>query len=69
VIHGADDDLIVPLEAQEAFDAAGTSMKTLVFVHERGHNDVSASPVYREAIAEFVRRTSNDLTLPEVRVS
>ena len=64
VIHGADDDLIAPREAQEAFDAAGTSMKTLVFVRERGHNDVSASPAYWEAIKDFVRRTSNNLRAP-----
>jgi alpha-beta hydrolase superfamily lysophospholipase len=55
VIHGADDDLIVPREAQEAFDAAGTPTKTLVFVPDRGHNDVSDSPMYWEAIEAFVR--------------
>jgi pimeloyl-ACP methyl ester carboxylesterase len=54
VIHGADDDMIVPREAQEAFDAAGTATKTLVFVAERGHNDVSASPVYWAAIRRLV---------------
>jgi pimeloyl-ACP methyl ester carboxylesterase len=54
VIHGAEDDLIVPREAQEAFDAAGTATKTLTFVPHRGHNDVSASPLYWDAIAGFV---------------
>jgi len=55
VLHGADDDMILPREAQEAFDAAGTSTKKLVFVANRGHNDVSASPTYWDAIGMFVR--------------
>lgn len=55
VLHGADDDMIVPREAQEAFDAAGTSTKKLVFVADRGHNDVSASPMYWDAIGTFVQ--------------
>ena len=55
VLHGADDDMIVPREAQNAFDAAGTSTKKLVFVANRGHNDVSASPTYWDAIGMFVR--------------
>jgi fermentation-respiration switch protein FrsA (DUF1100 family) len=59
VLHGADDDMIVPREAQEAFDAAGTSTKKLVFVPDRGHNDVSASPVYWDAIGVFVRATAS----------
>ena len=58
VLHGADDDTIVPREAHEAFDAAGSSTKKLIFVPDRGHNDVSASPVYWDAIGAFVRATA-----------
>jgi pimeloyl-ACP methyl ester carboxylesterase len=55
VLHGGQDDLIVPEEGRSAFDAAGTTLKKLVLVPERGHNDVSASPVYWNAIEAFLR--------------
>jgi pimeloyl-ACP methyl ester carboxylesterase len=58
VIHGADDDLIAPREGRAAFDAAGTAVKHLVYVPERGHNDLGTSPIYWQAIAKFVREVS-----------
>jgi alpha-beta hydrolase superfamily lysophospholipase len=54
VLHGAEDTLIVVDEAQRAFDAAGTRDKRLVVIADRGHNDVSSSVDYWEALASFV---------------
>jgi hypothetical protein len=61
VIHGADDELVDPMEGQSAFDAAGTTMKELVRVPGRGHNDLNSSPVYWQAIAAFVQKCSGDI--------
>ena len=54
VLHGAEDTLIDASEAQRAYDAAGTQDKQLVLIPERGHNDVSASPLYWASLAAFV---------------
>ena len=54
VLHGAEDHLIVPAEAQGAFDALGTSQKKLVFIEGRGHNDVSFSDAYWDALKRWV---------------
>lgn len=54
VLHGAEDRAIAADEAREAHRLATTSVKHLVLVPGRGHNDVSASPVYWDAFA-FVR--------------
>ncbi len=53
VLHGALDDLIAPAEADIAFANAGAKEKSLVFVEGRGHNDLSESPRYWEAIERF----------------
>ena len=57
VIHGSNDVLISPNEAEQAFGAAGAlpSDKRLVIVPERGHNDVSWSTVYWTAIETFLQ--------------
>lgn len=56
VLHGAADDLIVPAEGSAAFAAAAApeDRKRLVLVPHRGHNDVSSSPVYWEALRAFL---------------
>jgi fermentation-respiration switch protein FrsA (DUF1100 family) len=56
VLHGARDTLIVPDEAKRAHEAAGTAVKELVLVPNRGHNDLSLSPIYWQALAAFVAR-------------
>jgi pimeloyl-ACP methyl ester carboxylesterase len=60
VIHGADDELVPPGEAQVAFDAAGTTNKELVLVPEKGHNDLSSAPIYWQAIAAFIQNRVAD---------
>jgi alpha-beta hydrolase superfamily lysophospholipase len=56
VLHGADDTLIPAREAIAAHAAAGSADKELVLVPDRGHNDVSYSRVYWDALAAFVAR-------------
>ncbi|MGE0401369.1 MAG: alpha/beta hydrolase [Kofleriaceae bacterium] len=53
VIHGERDTMIAPSEAEAAFAAAGTKQKKLVIVPNRGHNDVSGSRTYWDALAAF----------------
>lgn len=54
VLHGANDAMISAREAEAAFAAATTPDKRIVLVPDRGHNDVSLSPVYWSALAAFV---------------
>jgi pimeloyl-ACP methyl ester carboxylesterase len=56
VLHGDDDEIIRPAEAVRAHEAAGTTEKQLVLVPDRGHNDISQSTVYWDALATFVAR-------------
>lgn len=56
VLHGSDDELIDPDEATRAHEAAGALDKQLVLVPDHGHNDISASPIYWDALAAFVAR-------------
>lgn len=54
VLHGARDTLIPPEEGQKTFEALASREKELVLVPHRGHNDVSHSLVYWEALARFI---------------
>jgi alpha-beta hydrolase superfamily lysophospholipase len=56
LLHGEHDELIAPDEAHAAFAAAGTPVpgKSLVLVPGRGHNDLSGSPTYWTALADFI---------------
>jgi hypothetical protein len=54
VLHGALDTLIAPTEATAAHDAAGTADRRLVLIPGRGHNDVSAHPLYWASLRAFV---------------
>lgn len=56
VLHGAEDTLIAPGEADATFAAATTVEKQLVLVPGRGHNDISLSPRYWSALAAFLSR-------------
>jgi alpha-beta hydrolase superfamily lysophospholipase len=57
VLHGARDTTIDPSEAAAAHAAAtGTSAKQLAFVPGRGHNDLSASDAYWDALRAFLDR-------------
>jgi len=58
LLHGANDTLIPAREATTAHAAAGSADKQLVLVPDRGHNDVSFSRVYWDALAAFVARIS-----------
>ncbi len=55
VMHGARDTLIDPAEARAAYEAAGTTTKQLVYIADRGHNDLSLATAYWDALATFVR--------------
>lgn len=54
VLHGAQDTMIHPREAEAAFATATTPHKRIVLVPDRGHNDISVSPLYWAALASFV---------------
>jgi uncharacterized protein len=58
VLHGTEDSIIAPSEAQVAFDNAGTTQKELVWIEGRGHNDISFSPNYWAALKNFVQRVT-----------
>lgn len=53
VMHGERDTMIAPAEAEAAFAAAGTQHKQLVMIPGRGHNDISSSRAYWDALAAF----------------
>lgn len=53
VLHGAADQLVPAHEGRAAFEAAGTDNKKLVLIDGRGHNDISGSPRYWQALADF----------------
>ncbi len=54
ILHGALDTLIPPEEAGAAHDAAGTADKRLILIPGRGHNDVSAHPLYWASLRSFI---------------
>ena len=56
VVHGEQDTLIAPAEAQRAFGAAKTADKKLCLIAGHGHNDLAFSPLYWQSIREFVHR-------------
>lgn len=53
VMHGERDTMIAPTEAEATFAAARTTHKKLVIIPGRGHNDVSLSRTYWDALAAF----------------
>lgn len=55
IIHGEEDRAIDADEAREAHRLATTAYKQLALIPRRGHNDVSASPAYWDAIAQVWR--------------
>lgn len=54
ILHGSQDTLIDPSEAQRAFEAAGTQQKSQVRIALRGHNDLSFDEAYWNAVRRFV---------------
>ncbi len=66
VLHGAEDDLVVPAEGRAAFAAAGApeADKRLVLIPGRGHNDVSQSPVYWAALKGFITSLNRPSSAP-----
>jgi alpha-beta hydrolase superfamily lysophospholipase len=53
-LHGAEDIHISPSDSRTACEAAGGSRKRMVLIPGKGHNDLSASPRYWQAIADFL---------------
>lgn len=58
VLHGACDTLIGPHEAKATFNALATADKSIVFVSERGHNDLSFDDTYWSALSDFIARVA-----------
>lgn len=58
VLHGDEDDLIPPSEAQLVLDASGATDKEVVFVTGYGHNDVLLADRYWFALAAFLERVA-----------
>lgn len=58
VLHGEEDEIIDIAEADAVFAAAGTVDKTMIRIVGRGHNDISFSPSYWEALRSFIARVS-----------
>lgn len=54
LLHGEQDTLISAREAHAALDVAGSASKRLVLIPQRGHNDVSHSDVYWNAVTDFL---------------
>jgi alpha-beta hydrolase superfamily lysophospholipase len=62
VLHGAEDAMIPPSNAQMAYEASGSADRRLVLVPGRGHNDVADHPLYWEALQAFVARLRSPST-------
>ncbi len=54
IIHGGNDTIIDPREAQLTYDTAGSAQKTLCLLEGHGHNDVMRAPRYWQALGEFI---------------
>jgi ADP-ribosylglycohydrolase len=58
MLHGAEDELIVPSEARALFEASAARDRRLVLLPGRGHNDVSLHPLYWDELGAFVDRVA-----------
>lgn len=56
VLHAEEDMVIDPQEALHAFRGYPQHRKSLVFIPERGHNDIATSPLYWQALKIFFER-------------
>ena len=56
VLHGERDTLIPPEDGRRAYDASGARDRRMFLIPGRGHNDLSAHPLYWEAIGSFFGR-------------
>jgi len=54
VLHGERDEHLDPAESRRAFEACGRAERRFVLVPGRGHNDLGASPVTWQALADFL---------------
>lgn len=54
VLHGALDTMIPPSEGVAAHEATGTADRRLVLIPDRGHNGISAHPLYRASLRSFI---------------
>jgi hypothetical protein len=54
VLHGALDTLIPPSEGTAAHEATGTADRRFVLIPGRGHNDISAHPLYWASLRDFL---------------
>jgi alpha-beta hydrolase superfamily lysophospholipase len=53
VLHGERDQLIVPDEARLAYAAAGSERKSIAFIPDRGHNDLSLAASYWSELRQY----------------
>jgi|HubBroStandDraft_4_1064222.scaffolds.fasta_scaffold233001_1 pimeloyl-ACP methyl ester carboxylesterase len=58
VLHGEVDTLLPAGEGRAAYEASGAVEKRLVIVPGRGHNNVSAHPLYWQELAAFLGRVA-----------
>jgi len=56
IVHGSNDNIVSPHNARENFEAAKCPKK-LVVIDGFGHNDLSAAPLYKSEIEEFLKNT------------
>jgi fermentation-respiration switch protein FrsA (DUF1100 family) len=54
VLHGAEDQLISPADAQAAYDHAGAASRRLALVPGAGHNDILWHQRYWDELASFI---------------
>lgn len=60
VMHGEDDDLIFPGEAEQNYRQAGSAKKVLKILEGVGHNDILTAPenAYFDCLHRFLRHTA-----------
>ena len=63
ILHGENDDLVRPENAQAIYEACASFDKKLVFIPERGHNDVFLGTPYWPSLDGFVRAVASPAAL------
>jgi len=59
IMHGAQDTLLAPTEAQTLFDATASARKRIVFIEEYGHNDLFYAPAYWQNLTSFLEEIAS----------
>jgi len=61
VLHGECDDLVNPENARMVYEACGSTDKQLMFVPDRGHNDIFLGQPYWPSLSAFVRKLAGSV--------